>query len=217
MNRASVVLPAAILVAGGCLDIGEPEPGDAYVTWAAYPETVLVNEAFPFEFAGPVATSTCGRLDTAVLSAGDSAIELSARRSVFDALCSDERVSFYEARSLTLERAGRYAVGTAEGRDLGTLVAVDSGTFSAMRAVGEGTVREADGCTVFGPGWASNQRPFALRNVPEALRRLAGTDSVVRVEGRFAGFSLCGLYGSQPSIRVHEARPTGREARDFYR
>lgn len=204
------------LLWGACLRIGEPAPDDARVAWAAYPETVLVNQVFSFEFAGPVALDTCGRLDTAIVAVGEDGIELSARRSLFDALCSGERVSFYEARPLSIETVGTYPVRTADGLDLGTLVAVDSGTFSAMRAVGVGTLREAAGCTIFGPGWASNQRPFALRELPADAASLADTDTLVRVEGTLAGYALCGSFGSRPSIRVREARSLGRTGPSWY-
>lgn len=208
---------AATVLLSACWRVGEPVSDAALVTWAAYPDTVVVGETFSFEMGGPVAPNTCGRLDSASLAVEDTALVLSARRSVFEeAMCSDQRVSFYEARSLTLERAGSYAVRTARGRDLGRIVALDSGTFSPMRTVGDGTLREAGGCLFFGPGWASNQRPFALRGAGEELRRLAGTDSVVRVEGRLAGFLLCGGFGSRPSIRVDTAWTTGRTADDYY-
>lgn len=212
-STAAVV---AILLAA-CWRVGEPVSDAALVTWAAYPDTVVVGETFSFELAGPVAPNTCGRLDSASLAIRDSVVLLSARRSVYEeAMCSDQPVSFYEARSLTLERAGTYAVRTAEGRDLGRIVALDSGTFSPMRTMGEGTLREAGGCLFFGPGWASNQRPFALRGGGEELRGLAGTDSVVWIDGRLAGFLLCGGFGSRPSIRVDSSRTTGRKAADYY-
>lgn len=201
----------------GCWRIGEPTPSAAYVTWAAYPETVGVGETFSFEFAGPVARTTCGRLDTATLVVADSTIELAARRSTFEAMCPDDRVSFYEARPIAIERAGRYRVRTFDGRELGTLVAVDSGVFTPMRAIGEGTLATAGGCLLFGPGWMGNQRPFALREAPDALAELADTDRIVHLEGRLTGFSLCSWYGSRPTIRVDTARVTERRGADYYR
>jgi len=186
------------------------------VTWAAYPESVIVGETFSFEFAGPVSPDACGRLDTATISIAEGTILLAARRSTFETLCSGERVSFYEARPIHLESAGSYAIQTAEGRELGRIVATDSGPFAAMRAIGEGTIRSVGGCWLFGPGWASNQRPFALLDVRDEIRREAGTDRVVHMEGRFVGFTLCGRYGSRPSIRVDTAWLTGRRSSDYY-
>lgn len=212
----SVLLALAVGFAG-CWRIGEPTLGDAYVTWAAYPDTVVAGEIFSFEFAGPVAPTTCGRLDTATLAVTDSTIELAARRSTFEAMCAKDRVSFYEARPISIERPGRYPVRTADGRELGTLVVVDSGRFSPMRAVGEGTLDTAGGCLLFGPGWMGNQRPFALRGATETLRRDAETDRIVHVEGRLAGFSMCSWYGSRPTIRVETARVTDRRGVDYYR
>lgn len=208
---------SCLLTAAGCWQTGEPTPGDALVTWAAYPETVVTGETFSFEFAGPVAPNTCGRLDTAVLAIGDSVIELSARRSTFErALCAKQRVSFYEARPIRLERPGRYRVRSAGGPELGTLVAVDTGGFSPMRAIGLGTIEAAGGCSLFGPGWAANQRPFALRGAPEEVTATAGSDRIVHVEGRVAGFTMCSWYGSRPTIRVDAARVTERRGADYY-
>ncbi len=199
-----------------CWRIGEPTHEAALVTWAAYPDTVVVGELFSFELAGPVAPDACGRLDTAIVVLTDSTIELSARRSVYDTSCSDSRVSFYEARPLRIARAARYRVRGTEGRELGQLVAVDSGAFSAMRAVGYGTVRAAGGCYLFGPGWASNQRPFALRGAPPELTEVADRDRVVFVDGRLTGYTLCGSFGSRPAITVDSARMTGEPASDYY-
>lgn len=213
---AAIALGLLVAATAGCWRIGEPTPGAAHVTWAAYPETVVVGGRFSFEFAGPVAHTTCGRLDTATLAIRDSTIELAARRSTFDAMCAGQRVSFYEARPLAIERPGRYAVRSEDGRDLGTLVALDSGAFSPMRTLGEGTLDSAGGCLLFGPGWMGNQRPFALRGAPEGLRALAGTDRIVEVEGRLVGFSACGHFGSRPTIRVRRARVTDRTAADYY-
>lgn len=212
----AAALVAAVVAAAGCLRIGEPTPGPAPVTWAAYPETVLVGETFSFEFAGPVAPDACGRLDTAVVAVTDSSIELSAQRSTFRTLCAKQRVSFYEARPLQIPRAGRYPVRTTEGRPLGGLVAVDSGSFTPMRAVGAGTVEAAGGCWLFGPGWMGNQRPFALQRAPPEVRAHAGTDRVVHVEGRLVGFTLCSWYGSRPTIRVDTAWVTERFGKDYY-
>lgn len=213
---ATAGLALAIGLAG-CWRIGEPTPGEALVTWAAYPETVIVGETFSFEFAGPVARTACGRLDTATVSVTDSTIELAARRSTFDAMCAKQRVSFYEARPIAIERPGRYPVRTADGRGLGTLVAVDSGRFTPMRAIGEGTLETAGGCVLFGPGWIGNQRPFALRAAPPALEAEVETGRVVHVEGRLAGFSLCSWYGSRPAIQVDTAWVTERFGADYYR
>jgi hypothetical protein len=209
-------LVLAAVTATGCWRIGEPTPDEAVVSWAAYPDTVVVGESFPFELAGPVSPTTCGRLDTAVVAVSEGEIVLSAERSVFDASCSRERVSFYHARSFTIEQPGAYRVRTRRGLDLGNLVAVDSGRFSPMVAVGEGTLRSVGGCWLFGPGWAANQRPFALRNVPDEVAAEAGTDRIVFVRGEFAGFTLCGRWGSRPSIRVDTAWVTTRRGRDYY-
>lgn len=200
----------------GCWRIGEPTAGEAIVSWAAYPDTVVVGEVFSLEFAGPVSPTTCGRLDTAMVAVVGDEIVLSAERSVFDARCSRERVSFYHARPFVVERAGRYRVRTRGGLSLGTITAIDSGAFSPMIAVGEGTVRSVGGCWLFGPGWASNQRPFALREVPDEIAAEAGTDRVVFIRGSFAGFALCGRWGSRPSIRVDTSRVTARHASDYY-
>ena len=209
-------LAAVALAATGCWRVGEGTPGDAPVTWAAYPDTVVTGETFSFEFAGPGARSACGRLDTATLSVTDSTIRLDARRTTFDAMCAGDRVSFYEARAIRLERPGTYAVLTGDGRALGTLVARDSGRFSRMRAVGEGTLERAGGCLVFGPGWTGNQRPFALREAPERLDAEAGTDRVVGVAGRVVGFTSCSWYGSRPTIRVDSVWMTDRKGSDYY-
>ena len=190
---------------------------DAVVTWAAYPDTVLVGEVFSFEFAGPVSPDACGRLDTAIVQLTDSEIRLSARRSVYDTMCSDSPVSFYEARPLRLERAGRWAVTTEHGRDLGSITAVDSGSFAPMRATGEGTVTEAGGCLLFGPGWVGNQRPFALRGASAGVRDEADTGRRLHVSGALGGFTLCGPFGSRPVITVDTAWVTGARDTDYYR
>lgn len=213
----TAALVACLAGASGCLEIGEPTPGPARVAWAAYPDTVVMGEVFSFELAGPVSRNSCGRLDTARVVVGDSEIRLSAERSVFlDAMCSDDRISFYEVRPLALERAGTYRVVTEDGRSLGSLAVVDSGAFSPMETRGWGTLHAGGGCLFFGPGWTGNQRPFALRDAPEELRRLAGTDTLVRVEGTLTGFALCGGFGSRPAIRVESARVTDSVAASWY-
>jgi len=204
------------LAGGACWRIGKPTEGPALVTWAAYPETVRVGEVFSFEFAGPVAPTTCGRLDTAIVRVADTAIVLSARRSIYDTMCADGRVSFYEARPLQIQRAGRYSIRSLEGRSLGELVAVDSGRFSAMRAVGDGTLESAGGCRLFGPGWIGGQRPFALRGAARELLQAAGPDEIVHVEGRLVGFAQCRAFGSRPAIRVDTAWSVGASAADYY-
>lgn len=207
---------AVAVAVTACWRTGEPTPGEALVTWAAYPESVRVGEPFLFEFAGPVSPDQCARLDTATLSMGEGGIRLAAARSTFGAVCADQRVSFYEARSLTIERAGRYEVVTARGLELGTLVATDSGPFSRIRTTGLGTVRDVAGCRLFGPGWIGNQRVFALSGAPPEVREVAGTDRVVHVRGDLVGFTLCGWYGSRPTIRVDTAWATDRTGADWY-
>lgn len=211
----AVLLP--LVAATGCWRLGEPRTDAARVTWAAYPETVLVGETFSLEYAGPVADNSCGHLDTTGVTLTDSALVLSARRRVFDeALCADQRVSFYDARPFRVEEAGSYPVRSEDGRDLGRLVAVDSGAFTPMTTVGEGTLASAGGCTLFGPGWASNQRPFALRGLGPDLSGIVDTDSVVRIRGRLSGFSLCGVFGSRPTILLDSVFRTGRTGEDWY-
>ncbi len=205
------------MAASACWRTGEPTPGPGLVTWAAYPESVRVGELFSFEFAGPVSATACGRLDTAYLAVSEGQIRLSATRSTFSAVCAPQRVSFYEARPIRIERPGDYAVRTVEGLHLGTLIATEEGSFSRMRAVGEGTLRSVAGCWLFGPGWAANQRPFALLGAPDEIRAQAGSDRVVHVEGTLLGFTLCGWYGSRPSIRVDTAWITDRTSADYYR
>lgn len=219
MRPLRLPLGAVLLALGavGCLDPGEPTPGPARVTWAAYPDTVVTGQVFSLELAGPVSLNSCGRLDTAGVVVGDSTIRLSARRSVFlDAMCSDDRISFYQVRAMTVEEPGSYRVRAEDGSALGTLVAVDTGAFSAMGTRGWGTLRTGGGCLFLGPGWAANQRPFALRGAPEELRGVAGTDTLVWVEGRLVGFALCGGYGSRPAIRVDRARVTDSIGADWY-
>ena len=209
-----------LLLAGtalGCLDPGEPVADRARVTWAAYPETVLVEETFTMEMAGPLAPDHCVRLDSTRVTVSGSTVRLWADRAVFpDAMCSDERRSFYEVHPLRMDRAGTYAVRSALGLDLGRLVAVDSGAFSGVRTIGEGTLRAAGGCVIFSPGWSADQRLFALGRLPRELQGVAGSDSVVRVEGTLLGYSLCGPFGSVPTIQVRSARTTGRTGADHY-
>jgi len=207
----------AVILGAACWRIGEPTQSAALVTWVAYPDTVVVGEVFSFELAGPVSPNACGRLDTAIVEVQDSGIVLSGRRSVYDTMCSDSPVSFYEARPLRLEHAGRYTVATVEGTPLGTLVAVDSGRFSRMRAVGEGTVRQAGGCLLFGPGWMGNQRPFALRDAPDDLREQDDTGRRVRIAGSITGYTLCGSFGSRPVITVDSVTVSDLTERDYYR
>lgn len=201
LSRSSLPL-FALLALSACWRIGEPTEYPAQITWAAYPDTVVVGSVFSFELAGPVSPDACGRLDTVVVEVRDSVLVLSGTRSVYDTMCADSRVSFYEARPLRIPAAGRWAVRTVEGRDLGSLVAIDSGAFSPMRAVGEGTLHAAGGCLLFGPGWIGNQRPFALRGDTAGLGRHAGTDRRVRIDGHLAGFTTCGAWGSRPVIRA---------------
>lgn len=205
-----------VLLGAGCTG-GTPTRGAARITWAAYPETVMVGKPFPFEVAGPVGPTTCTRLDTTTAAVTDSGIVVSARRSVYHSLlCSHSRVSFYVPRAMRVEKPGRYPVLTPEHAALGAVVAVDSGGFSPLRTIGEGTVRRGGGCLLFGPGWASNQRPFSLHDVPARIAALAGTDSVVRVVGQLAGFDECGGLGSRPVIAADSASVTGRLAKDWY-
>lgn len=201
-----------------CWRIGEPTETAAVITWAAYPDTVVAGEVFPFEVAGPVAADACGRLDTVTVEVAEGEIRLGARRSVFDTMCADSPVGFYEALALRLPEAGAWSVRTLEGRDLGSVVAVDpgGGGFSAMRAIGEGTVVEAGGCLLFAPGRIGNQRPFALRGAPAEFRAHAGSDRRVWVEGRLAGFALCGAWGSRPAIAVRQSRVTDSTAAQYY-
>jgi hypothetical protein len=200
----------------GCWRIGEPTESDVLVTWAAYPDTVLAGKVFSFEFAGPVTPNACGRLDTATVEISASAINLAGRRSVYETMCAQSPVSFYEARPLVLDSAGSYVVRAA-GSELGTIVAIDSGSFSRMTTIGRGTVRDVESCLLFGPGRLGNQRPFALLGrVPDAVANAAELE-IVHVSGALAGFTLCGLYGSRPAIRVDTAWVTGQLVDDYYR
>ncbi len=216
MRYDRLIALGAAVACSACWRIGEPTESAALVTWAAYPDTVVTGQLFSFEAAGPVAPDACGRLDTVLVRAEESAIVLSARRSVYDTMCAGSPVSFYEARPMRLDRAGRYTVTTVEGLGLGTIVAVDSGGFSRMRAIGEGTVREAGGCLLFGPGWVGNQRPFALRGAPEAVRAESDTGRRIRVAGSLSGFRLCGPFGSRPVITVDSATVLDLTERDYY-
>lgn len=210
-------MAAVVAVSAGCWRIGEPRPEAAEVAWAAYPDTVVAGETFSFEFAGPVSRNSCARLDTATVTVEDSAVVVDARRGVFDTWCPDERVSYYRAGPLRLPGPGRYAVRSAGGRDLGAITALDSGEFSAMTAVGWGTLRQGGGgCVFFGPGWANAQRPFDLAEMPDRLREEVGADRVVWVRGRLYGWTQCGAYGSRPRIVVDSARVTGRAAETYY-
>lgn len=201
-----------------CWRIGEPTEEAAWITWAAYPDTVIAGDVFPFEVAGPVGPDACARLDTVTVEIGGGRIVVGARRSVFDTMCSDSPVGFYEARAVRVPTAGSWRVVTVEGRELGSLVAVEAGEgrFSGMRAVGEGTVVEAGGCLLFGPGRIGNQRPFALRGGTAELGAQAGTDRRVWIEGRLGGFTLCGAWGSRPVIRLRESRVTDSTAAQYY-
>jgi len=207
---------ALAVTAAGCWRVGEGVPSEALVTWAAYPETVRVGSTFSFEFAGPITGTACGRLDTATLAISEGAITLGARRLTFRPVCADQRVSFYEARPLIIERAGTYAVRTADGRGLGILVATDSGPFTPILTQGDGTVREVGGCLLFGPGWIGNQRVFTLAGAPAAVRDASESDRVVHVRGILRGFSSCGSWGSRPRIRVDTAWVTDRQGDDWY-
>lgn len=204
------------MILSACWRIGEPTDHPALVTWAAYPDTVVTGAVFSFEFAGPVSPDACGRLDTVVVQLIDSTVVLSGRRSVYDTMCSSARVSFYQARAMEIPTAGNWQVRTLEGRELGSFVAVDSGSFSPMRAVGEGTLHSAGGCLLFGPGWIGNQRPFALKGDTAGLQLHAGTDRRVRVDGHLAGFTMCGAWGSRPVIRVSGATVTDSTGLQYY-
>ena len=171
---------------------------------------------FSFEFAGPVSPDACGRLDTVLVQVGDSTVILSGSRSVYDTMCSDARVSFYEARALEIPSPGVWKVRTLDGRNLGSFVAVDSGSFSPMRAIGEGTLHSAGGCLLFGPGWIGNQRPFALRGDTAGLAAASGSDRRVRLDGHLAGFTLCGAWGSRPVIRVDSASVSDSTGLQYY-
>lgn len=213
MTRTVAMLVAVALL-GGCWRIGEPTSSDAVVAWTAYPDTVVAGEVFPFELAGPITPNSCGRLDTAVVTVTGSSVDLEARRVTYDVACARTPIGFYEVRSLTLP-AGIYDVRSAT-ESFGRIVALDSGSFSEMRAVGRGTVDEGGGCLLFGPGRLGNQRPFALLAAPDEIRSVAGSDRLVRVRGTLSGFTLCGGFGSRPAIRVVEARVLEQTIDDYY-
>ena len=214
-NARLGALALAALLAAGCWRLGEPNESAALVMWTAYPETVRVDAPFSFEFGGPISSTACGRLDTATLAVTDSTIKLAARRSTFRALCAPQRISFYEARPLRIASPGSYRVRGAAGIDLGTLVATEDGPFSAVRTWGEGTIREAAGCWLFGPGWIGGQRVFALDGLAPELREV-GTGRVIHVRGQLRGFLSCGNWGSRPRIRVDTAWATDKRAADLY-
>lgn len=177
----------------------------------------MAGEQFPLEFAGPISPNACGRLDTAVVVVTDSTVELSARRTTYETMCSDTPVSFYEVRAMELP-PGTYTVRAGDA-ELGRIVALEGGTFAPMQAAGLGTVDQAGECLLFGPGQLGNQRPFALIGRADDLGRLGpavGSRRLVHVRGTLAGFTLCGSFGSRPAIRVSEARLLDREADDYY-
>lgn len=206
-----------LVVLSGCWRIGEPTASEAVVAWAAWPDTVAAGEQFPLEFAGPISPNACGRLDTAVVVVTDSTVELSARRTTYETMCSDTPVSFYEVRAMALP-PGTYAV-RAGAEELGRIVALEDGRFAPMHAAGLGTVERAGECLLFGPGQLGNQRPFALIGGDDRLGGLdpaVGSRRLVHVRGTLAGFTLCGSFGSRPAIRVSEARVLDRGADDYY-
>lgn len=207
-----------LVVLSGCWRIGEPTTSDAVVAWAAWPDTVAAGERFPLEFAGSITPNTCGRLDTAIVAVTNTSIELSARRTTYETMCTDTPVGFYEVRALELP-AGTYAV-RAGSEVLGHVVAIDGVRFAPMRARGRGTVRRAGGCVLFGPGrLGGNQRPFALvgpADLLAALEPALGAHRLVEVRGTLSGFTLCGNFGSRPAIRVSEVRNLDVGPDDYY-
>ena len=215
MRITGLICMTLAILSTACWRIGEPTESAAEITWAAFPDTVVVGQMFSFEFAGPVSPNACGRLDTAMVRFEGREIRLSGTRSVYETMCADSPVAFYEARPLQIDTAGSYRV-SADGHDLGRIVAVDSGGFSSMKARGEGTVAEAGGCLLFGPGWVGNQRPFVLRGAPADVRSEVDTGRRVHVVGTLSGFSLCGPFGSRPVIAVDTAWVTDRQVKDYY-
>jgi len=211
----STALLGTILLGTGCWRIGEPTESQAFVTWAAYPETVRAGEMFSFEFGGPISPTACGRLDTATMTLTDTAIVLSAQRSTFSVVCANQRISFYEARATQIPKPGEYPIRTLGGTKLGTLIAAESGPFSAVYTQGEGTIRDVGSCWLFGPGWIGNQRVFGLSEIPPELREV-GTTQIVYVRGQLRGFISCGTWGSRPRIRVDTAWVTNRHVGDLY-
>ena len=216
MSLLKIRFSTLILLAplSGCWEIGEPTPSDAIVSWAAFPDTVVAGEVFSMEFAGPITPDACGRLDTATVAIGDSSVVLQASRLTYDTTCPDTPISFYEARPLQLPE-GTYTI-RSESRIFGQVVAVDSGSFSRMGAVGEGTVDVGGGCTLFGPGRLGNQRPFALLGDIGDVTTVAGSNRVVWVRGDLSGFTLCDSFGSRPAIRVSEWEIRDGASEDYY-
>jgi len=102
MRCAGTIALIAALLSTACWRIGEPTESAAVITWAAFPDTVVVGQPFSFEFAGPVSPDACGRMDTAIVHIEGSVIRLSGRRSVYDTMCANSPVAFYEARPLLL-------------------------------------------------------------------------------------------------------------------
>lgn len=214
---ALALLAVCVLASSACWRIGEPTPDDADVAWAAYPDTVVAGETFSFEFGGAVSPNTCARLDTATVDLEDGEVVVGARRSVFDTMCPDDRVSFYRAGALSLPEPGHYPVRSATGRDLGAITALDSGEFSVMKAVGWGTLRQGDGgCVFFGPGWATNQRPFDMVGLPDRALETVDTDRVIWTRGRIRGWSMCGAFGSRSRVVVDSIRVTEHLAESYY-
>ncbi|MFW6084541.1 MAG: hypothetical protein ACODAA_04950, partial [Gemmatimonadota bacterium] len=204
-----------LVLVQGCWRIGEPTTSEAVVTWAAFPDTVVAGETFPLEFAGPITPNACGRLDTATVAVTDTSLELSARRVTYETMCADNPIGFYEVRALELP-PGEFAVRAGE-LELGRIVSREDGGFAPMLAVGTGTLERAGGCLIFGPGQFGNQRPFALRGTAAtdgSLDAAVGSRRLVHVRGTLSGFTLCGSFGSRPSIRVSEARILDRTAHD---
>ena len=86
MHCAGPIALIVALLSTACWRIGEPTESAAVITWAAFPDTVVVGQTFSFEFAGPVSPDACGRLDTAVVRLEGPEIRLSGRRSVYDSM-----------------------------------------------------------------------------------------------------------------------------------
>ena len=209
-------LPAVALLASlsACWQIGEPTSSDALVSWAAFPDTVVAGEVFSLEFAGPITPDACGRLDTASVAVTDSTVLLHASRLTYDTGCPKTPISFYEALALQLP-AGTYSV-LSGARTFGRIVALDSGTFSRMGTMGEGTVDAGGGCTLFGPGRLGNQRPFALLGDIGEVASASGSNRVVWIRGELSGFTLCGSFGSRPAIRVSDWEIREGTSEDYY-
>ena len=79
MHCARPIALIVALLSTACWRIGEPTESAAVITWAAFPDTVVVSQVFSFEFAGPVSPNACGRLDTAMVRLSGSEIQLSGR------------------------------------------------------------------------------------------------------------------------------------------